>query len=161
MISDGNVVHELQLPRPVGEVFEMFVDPARLVSWIGISAELEPRPGGRFRFEVQPGQFCEGRYLVVEPPRRLVFTWGWTDPWFGLPPGSSRVEVRLTEVSGGTRLLLVHRDLPGELQLLHDDGWTTFLDRLTAALTGAVPSAYPPGDPRERQRQLAAEGDDP
>ena len=103
MIRDGKVVHELEVPRPAGEVFEMFIDPARLVTWIGISAELDPRPGGRFRFEVQPGQFCEGQYLVVEPPRRLVFTWGWTDPWFGLPPGSSSVEVQLTEVSGGLR----------------------------------------------------------
>ena len=107
MIRDGKVVHEVELPQPAAEVFEMFVDPARLVSWIGISAELEPRPGGRFRFEVQPGQFCEGRYLVVEPPHRLVFTWGWTDPWFGLPPGSSRVEVQFTDVGTGTRLMLM------------------------------------------------------
>ena len=160
MIRDGRVVHELEIPRPAGEVFEMFIDPARLVTWIGISAELEPRPGGRFRFEVQPGQFCEGQYLVVEPPRRLVITWGWADPWFGLPPGSSTVEVQLTEVGGGTRLRLVHHGLPGEMQALHDEGWTAFLGRLTAVLAGAAPGTYPAGDPRERQRQLAAEGDE-
>ena len=160
MIRDGKVVHELEVPRPAGEVFEMFIDPARLVTWIGISAELDPRPGGRFRFEVQPGQFCEGQYLVVQPPRRLVFTWGWTDPWFGLPPGSSRVEVQLTEVSGGTRLRLVHHELPGEIHRLHDEGWTAFLGRLAAVLVGVAPGADPPGDPRERQRQLAAEGDE-
>ena len=43
-----------------------------------------------------PGQFCEGQYVIVDPPGRLVFTWGWTDPGFGLPPGTSRVEVILT-----------------------------------------------------------------
>src|SRR6516162_4075507 len=52
--------------------------------------------GRRCRFEVTPGQFCEGQYVVVERPGRLVFTWGWTDPAFGLPPGSSRVGVTLT-----------------------------------------------------------------
>lgn len=161
MIRDGMVVHELELPRPAAEVFEMFTDPARLVTWIGVGAELDPRPGGRFRFEVQPGQFCEGEYLVVEPPRRLVFSWGWTDPWFGLPPGSSRVEVQLTEVGGGTRLRLVHHGLPGEMHRLHDDGWAAFLERLTAVVRGGSPGAYPPGDPRERQQQLVAEDDEP
>ena len=78
MIEGNEVIHELRLPVPPDEAFEMFVDPVRLIRWIGISAELEPRPGGRFRFEVMPGQFCEGRYESVDRPRRLVFTWGWT-----------------------------------------------------------------------------------
>jgi uncharacterized protein YndB with AHSA1/START domain len=96
-VIDGDaVVHEIVLPVPVEQVFDMFTDPRQLVRWIGISADLQARPGGRFRFEVMPGEFCQGRYVVVERPGRLVFTWGWTDPDFGLPPGSSRVEVTLT-----------------------------------------------------------------
>ena len=82
-----------------------------------------------------PGQFCEGEYLVVQRPSRLVFSWGWTDPAFGLPPGSSRVEVTLSpdpEDAGRTRLRLVHDGLPGDLGLLHDDGWSRFLARLAA-----------------------------
>ena len=67
----------------------MFTDARQLVCWIGISADLQPRPGGRFRFEVIPGQFCEGQYVIVDRPVRLVFTWGWTDPGFGLAPGTS------------------------------------------------------------------------
>ena len=77
----------------------MFTDPRQLVRWIGISADLQPRPGGRFRFEVVPGQFCEGQYVIVDRPVRLVFTWGWTDPGFGLAPGTSRVEVTLTRAA--------------------------------------------------------------
>ena len=96
MIDGDQVVHELVLPAPAEQVFDMFTDPRQLVRWIGISADLQPRPGGRFRFEVLPGQFCEGQYVIVERPARLVFTWGWTDPSFGLPPGTSRVEVTLT-----------------------------------------------------------------
>jgi uncharacterized protein YndB with AHSA1/START domain len=98
-----------------------------------------------------------GEYLVVEPPRRLVFSWGWTNSWFGLPPGSSRVEVELTEVSGGTRLVLVHDQLPGETRVLHDDGWSRFLGRLGAAMGGAGPQPYPTEGPEERQGQLAQE----
>jgi uncharacterized protein YndB with AHSA1/START domain len=158
VIRDGKVVHVLELPVPPAEVFAMFVDPERLVRWIGVGADLEPRPGGRFRFEVQPGQFCEGEYLVLEPPRRLVFTWGWTDPWFGLPPGFSRVEVELEDLTGGTRLHLVHDQLPGEMQLLHDEGWSAFLARLAAVVGGGDPGPYPEGDPRDRQRELRRGG---
>lgn len=122
MIRDDLVVHEVDLAAPPDEVYRVFTDPAQLCRWIGISAELEPVPGGRFRFEVQPGQFCEGEYLDLAPPRRIVLTWGWTDPWFNLPPGFSRVEVELEPVVGGTRLRLMHGQLPGEVRVLHDEG---------------------------------------
>ncbi len=137
MIEPDAVVHELTLPVPPGAVFDMFVDPERLVRWIGISADLEPRPGGRFRFEIVPGQFCEGHYVTVERPTQIRFTWGWTEPSFHLPPGSSRVDVFLRALpeDAGTQLRLVHSGLEtGRLHHLHDDGWTEYLSRLEAAL---------------------------
>jgi uncharacterized protein YndB with AHSA1/START domain len=157
-VIDGDaVVHELFLPVPVDQVFDMFVDPRQLVRWIGISADLQARPGGRFRFEVVPGQFCEGQYVLVDRPGRLVFTWGWTDPSFGLPPGSSRVEVTLTrrgDDTSGTQLRLVHTGLAGDLGLLHDDGWSRFLARLDAVATGKDLAAYPAEQPDERLSTL-------
>jgi len=149
VILEDRVEHELELPAPPADVFVMFTDPARLCRWIGIGAELEPVPGGRFRFEIVPGQFCEGEYLVVDPPWRLVFTWGWTDPWFDLPPGSSRVEVTLEATPAGTRLRLVHDQLPGDVRVVHDDGWGQFLARLAAVLAGVEPSAYPTARPED------------
>jgi uncharacterized protein YndB with AHSA1/START domain len=132
-VIDGDVVvHELELAAPRPAVFAMFVDPSKLVRWIGISAELEPRPGGRFRFEISPGQFCEGSYLEVDPPARLSFTWGWSEPAMGVPPGSSLVEVELTELDGSTRLRLCHRGLPTQARQMHSDGWDHFLAQLSA-----------------------------
>jgi uncharacterized protein YndB with AHSA1/START domain len=141
--EDGRVVHELVLPRPREQVFAFFTDPGRLVRWLGLGAELEPVPGGRFRFEVQPGQYGEGEYVEVAPPSRVAFTWGWTDPAWHLPPGASLVEVELTEVPGGTRLRLVHHRLPGDLRALHDEGWATFLARLAAVAGDRDPGHYP------------------
>jgi uncharacterized protein YndB with AHSA1/START domain len=157
MIEGEEVIHEVRLNVAPDEAFEMFVDPVRLVRWIGISAELDPRPGGRFRFEVMPGQFCEGRYEAVDRPRRLVFTWGWTDTQMGVAPGSSRVEVTFTPADNGeaTALRLVHRGLGTDARLLHDDGWTRFLDRLTAAATNARPAPYPTETPDQRRRWLS------
>jgi len=153
-VIDGDaVIHELVLAAPPGQVFEMFTDPRQLVRWIGISADLEPRPGGRFRFEVAPGQFCEGQYVIIDRPVRLVFTWGWTDPGFGLEPGTSRVEVTLAHVGEDgqqTRLRLIHTGLAGDLGLLHDDGWTRFLARLASVKAGGEPPAYPAEQPAGR-----------
>lgn len=157
MIDGEEVVHELVLPAPPEEVFDMFVDPELLVRWIGISADLDPREDGVFRFEVVPGQFCEGRYVVVERPHRLVFTWGWTDPTFDLPPGSSEVELTLGEQGSETMLRLVHRGLSADGRLLHDDGWTNFLGRLNAVLSREEPPSYPAGDPGERLDRLKGE----
>ena len=157
MIDGDAVIHEITLPVPVEQAFGMFTDPRQLIRWIGISADLEPRPGGRFRFEVVPGQFCEGQYVVVDPPGRLVFTWGWTDPGFGLPPGTSRVEVTLTRSGDdgrGTWLRLVHTGLAGGLGLLHEDGWSQFLARLAAVTSGGEPGAYPAQQPGERLAAL-------
>ncbi len=157
MIEGDEVIHEVRLPVAPDEAFEMFVDPARLVRWIGISAELEPQPGGRFRFEVMPGQFCEGRYEIVDRPHRLVFTWGWTAESMGVPPGSSRVEVTFTQATtagDATTLRLIHRGLVPSARPLHDDGWTRFLDRLTAVAADKAPGPYPTETPEEHRRWL-------
>ena len=157
MIAGDAVVAELRLDQPPEAVFEFFVDPAKLVLWIGRRADLDARPGGRFRFEVAPGQFCEGAYVEVDRPSRVAFTWGWTDPAMGVPPGSSRVEVDLAPDGAGTRLRLVHRGLPSDsARLLHDDGWGQFLARLVAASAGSAPPAYPSGDPSARLEELRA-----
>jgi uncharacterized protein YndB with AHSA1/START domain len=151
VIEGDVVVEEIRLARPPEAVFDFFVDAHKLVQWIGIGADLEPRPGGRFRFEVAPGQYCEGAYLVVDRPRRVAFSWGWTDPVMGVPPGSSQVEVELAPDGDGTRLTLVHRGLRSDAaRLLHEDGWGQFLGRLAAVCAGIEPPAYPEGDPVRR-----------
>jgi len=155
-VIEGNiVVHEIDLAATPEVVFAMFVDPERLVRWIGVTADVEPRPGGIFRFEVVSGQFCEGRYLTVEPPDHLVFTWGWTDPAMGLPPGSSSVEVTLHPEGPGTRLRLVHSGLStAAARLLHEDGWNRFLERLSATVEDHDVPPYPSESPQDRLQVL-------
>jgi uncharacterized protein YndB with AHSA1/START domain len=140
----GAVVHELEVALPRDEVFGFFTDPVRLVRWIGRSASLRAVSGGEFQFEIQPGQFCQGAYVDVLPPAFVSFTWGWTDPAWHLPPGSSLVSVELAEVAGGTRVRLTHSRLPGDLRAIHDEGWSTFLARLVAITAGDEPGADPP-----------------
>ena len=44
---------------------------------MGQTAELDARPGGNFRVQVLPGHTARGRFVELDPPRRLVYTWGW------------------------------------------------------------------------------------
>lgn len=132
-MADDAVVREVEIRAPAHAVYEMFTDPAQLVRWIGIRALLEPRPGGTFRFELMPGEFCSGRYVELVPGRRVVFTWGWESGAIPVEPGSSTVEVELTEHDGVTRLRLTHRGLAAAVRPLHDEGWEKFLTQLVAA----------------------------
>jgi uncharacterized protein YndB with AHSA1/START domain len=105
------VTCQVVVPAPPEEVFRWFVQPELLVRWIGSSAQLEPRPGGAFRFQITKGQWCSGRYLEVVPGRRVVVTWGWESGAIPVPPGSSTVAVDLLEHPEGTLVRLVHSDL--------------------------------------------------
>jgi uncharacterized protein YndB with AHSA1/START domain len=141
--DDDPVVCEVAIRAPAGDVFAMFVDPARLVRWIGIRALLEPRPGGAFRFELVPGEFCSGRYVEVVPNRRVVLTWGWESGAIPVAPGSTTVEVDLEERDGVTHVRLTHRGLDAALRSMHADGWRSYLARLAAAVEGRDPGPDP------------------
>jgi hypothetical protein len=53
----------------------------------------------------------------------------------------SRVTFTLTPIASGTRVELLHADLPDVRVAGHVDGWTHFLPRLTSAAEGTRPSA--------------------
>lgn len=117
-----------------GRVFRYFTEPERMVRWMGDFARLDPEPGGEFAVDVR-GVAVRGRYLEVEPPDRLVFSWGHAGS-DRLPPGASTVEVRFVAEAGGTRVELVHRDLEEPEASGHARGWRHFLGELADA---AVP----------------------
>jgi uncharacterized protein YndB with AHSA1/START domain len=126
----------VEVRAPIESVYEMFVDPAKLVRWIGIRALIEPRPGGQFRFELVSGEFCSGRYVELDPPRRVVFTWGWESGALPVEPGSTTVTVELAQSGGVTTVRLTHSGLSDAMRPFHADGWRRFLERLQAVGEG-------------------------
>jgi uncharacterized protein YndB with AHSA1/START domain len=100
-------------------------------------AEVEPWVGGRLHVTmIGAGVRIEhrGEYTEVVPGRRLVFTWD--SPYTG--PGSSRVRVELEPTKAGTRLTLVHEQLPADQVDSHRGGWVPMLDRLEEVLAADV-----------------------
>jgi uncharacterized protein YndB with AHSA1/START domain len=141
--ASGVVEREIRIDARPETVFGFLTDPALMLRWKGIEADLEPRPGGIYRVVVSPRSTIRGEYVVVEPPRRVVFTWGVEGSDGMLPPGASTVEVTLTPDGDGTLLRLVHRDLPESERELHGQGWDHFLERLRKAAAGDDPGPDP------------------
>jgi uncharacterized protein YndB with AHSA1/START domain len=77
-VTEGTKVErELAIAASPETVWELLVDPAQAVRWMGQVANLDARPGGLYRVEVIPGHTARGEFVEVDPPRRLVHTWGW------------------------------------------------------------------------------------
>lgn len=127
-------------------VWGFFIDPDKLTRWKGMRAELDPQPGGIYRCEVIPGHTARGEYVELDPPHRLVFTWGWErsgEEENPVGPGSSTIEVELTPEGDGTQLHFVHH-LPSAAAVeSHAVGWDHYLPRLEIAAAGGDPGEDP------------------
>jgi uncharacterized protein YndB with AHSA1/START domain len=129
-----------RLPASPEDVFLAWIDPDRVRRWFGgldgfitRLPELDPRPGGRFRIGIEAPDrqliYAVGRYVEVDRPRRLVFTWGWE----GLPmeTGESLVTVDLFKAGTATDLVITHERNPTpEVASFHQFGWTMSIERM-------------------------------
>lgn len=140
MKSAAHVIVERRIKARPETVFSFFTDPARWLSWMGLSGEFDPRPGGTYRMNVIGDQVASGSFVEVSPYRRLVFTFGWEGGGgSGVPPGSSTVEITLEAVGEETMVRLVHRDLPPQARAPHESGWDHYLGRLAVRAEGGDP----------------------
>ena len=115
-------------------VWTFWTDPARICEWMGIEAELVPETGGLFRVVLGEGPVMLGEFVELDPPRRLVFTFGWEGggPGGPLAPGSSLIEVTL-EPDGPNTVLTLRHELPSTHAVDHAKGWAYFVgERLVA-----------------------------
>ena len=126
-------------------IWEFLVDPEKATRWMGQSAEFDLRPGGLYRVEVIPGNIARGEFVELDPPRRLVYTWGWEPGGRGtLAPGSSTVEIELLPNGDSTTLRFTHSGLPSaEAVASHAHGWDHYLERLSSAARGGDPGRDP------------------
>jgi len=95
---------------------------------------IDPREGGAFNVSMANTDSSfdhHGHYVVIDRPRRLVFTW--------VSPATegrlTMVEILFTPADGGTRLELRHEGLLNEeRERQHAGGWQSILDKLQRQL---------------------------
>ena len=127
------------LDAPRERVFGMLSEPAELRRWWGPHGfttpeiELELRPGGAYRFAMQPPDgalfHLSGEFLQIDPPRRLAYTFRWEEP----DPDDRETIVKLSLVAVGdaTHVSLWQGAFATEARLaLHRDGWSESFERL-------------------------------
>ena len=143
-MSDDRVVEvSVHIAAQPETVFPYFTDPGRYVQWMGAEAALEPVPGGCYRIVMRDGVEAAGEFVEIDPPHRLVFTWGWTHDR-AVPPGTTRVVITLLAERGGTRVVLRHYGLPNDGQRDHHrKGWEVYLNRLHHRIEGGDPGPDP------------------
>lgn len=126
-----------RLKAPPARVYAAWTRPDLMVRWWGpdggpvLSAEADPRVGGRFRvvFQTLNGEThdCRGEYQEVEPDRKLVFTWQWVT----MPERRSLVTIVLREIEEGTELNFTHSQFFDEAARDgHQIGWTGSFEKL-------------------------------
>ncbi len=101
-----------------------------------ITAEIEPRVGGRFTFTERRPDMGDvrhvGEYLEIDRPRRLVFT-------FGVPQFDARMTIVTIEIrpqGDGCELTLTHDGVPPDYAKRTHEGWSRILAGLLPAYDG-------------------------
>jgi uncharacterized protein YndB with AHSA1/START domain len=131
------------LPGPADRVWSYLVDGDLRRKWLAAGA-MEAKAGAPFEFvwrndelDDPPGRRPEGfpeehrmagRILEIDPPRRLVITWG--------TEGGS-VAFDLTQQGDNVLLTVTHRRLVDRASMLNvSAGWHMHLDVLASVMTG-------------------------
>jgi uncharacterized protein YndB with AHSA1/START domain len=141
--ADEAIIKEIFIEAAPEEIFPYLTQSGKYVLWMGLSAQLDPRPGGIYQVDPNTRDIILGEFIEVVPPRRIVFTWGWKEPGHPIPAGSTRVCIELTPQSGGTLLRLVHRNLPPPSRERHEMGWSHYLIRLKTVIAKGDPGPDP------------------
>jgi uncharacterized protein YndB with AHSA1/START domain len=135
-LSDAAVVVRRTIAAPPDVLFDAWLDPIALASWMRpgtvrtTTATVDARVGGRYEIimtsetEVFPHR---GVYRAIDRPRRLVFTW--------ISPPTEQCETLVTVdfIPQGerTEVVVTHEQLPASALPAHSKGWTGALDRLS------------------------------
>lgn len=127
---------------PPDIVFNFLSDPAEFVKWQGVAARFDVRPGGEFWLDVINGDIAAGEFVEIDPPSRLVFTWGWEVGQSSVPPGTTTVEIDLEPRGEGTVVRLRHHGLPPS-DAIHAVGHRHYLARLAKVSAGVDPGPDP------------------
>lgn len=153
---DKQVVLTRKLSHPPARVFAAWTHAEQMQRWLTpgpgtrMSAQVDCRVGGELTLVYyDPDGTVHrvgGRYLVVKPYERLVFTWTWlsSDAPAGSPPRAlpldaigveTLVTVDFAACPGGTLLTLTHQRFKTDAEAeRHGAGWTGALDQLPVYL---------------------------
>jgi len=117
------------LDAPAGEVWGAISDESMLSEWLAEEVELDLRPHGALRCRTKEGEERPGAVELVEEGERLAFHWQRD----GAQP--SRVELRIDEVDGGSRLTVIESGLETRAAPEASMAWSKRFESLRLAMS--------------------------
>lgn len=100
------------------KLFDAWLDSQAHSAFTGAAAEIEPEVEGSF---TAWDGYIEGETLELEPPRRLLQSWRTSE--FPAEAEDSLLEVLFEAVEGGTKMTLVHTNIPEGQGEQYKTGW--------------------------------------
>lgn len=102
-------------------IYDAWMSAHEHALFTGSAATMDARVGGKF--SAWDG-YAEGENLVLEPGKLIVQAWRSSD--FPKNASHSRLEVRLEKCEGGTKVTLVHSDIPAGQAAEYKRGWIVY-----------------------------------
>ena len=137
--SVSDIELETRIAAKPEAVFPLLSEAAGMARWFGRDVQLEAKPGGLLRADINGRDIARGEIVEIVPNERVVFTFGWEGENHPVPAGSTRVEISLQADGEGTIVRLRHTGLSDEAAVEHKKGWEHYLERLTAVGEGRDP----------------------
>ncbi len=131
---------------PRGRVFDAFQNADALSHWFAPSAEVtieiltfQFRPNGEYRFRYTYPDNTQGviggRYISINPPEELVFSWIWEQPDRHADV-ATQVRIQFISRNELTDLIVTHDRLPSDqARDRYATGWSGNFDRLDTWLS--------------------------
>ena len=142
-VSEDVLEVEVRIAARPSTVFSFLDSADGMAQWFGSSVELDAKPGGILRVDINGRDIAKGEIVEIVPAERIVFTFGWEGEGHPVPPGASRVEITLAEDGNGTIVCLRHSGLTADQAASHKEGWDPFLPRLLEIAEGRDPGKDP------------------
>ena len=131
-----DVVVGVTIAAAPAAVFAFFSNAAAFQRWMGPGSTIAPSVGGEIRVAYRNGDIAIGHVDVFEPNERIAFSWGYEGGANGIAIGATHVEVTLTPVVGGTRVVLRHSGIAdADKRKGHRMGWRFYLAALSSSVT--------------------------
>ncbi|MBI2391459.1 MAG: SRPBCC domain-containing protein [Deltaproteobacteria bacterium] len=142
------------LPVSADRLYRAWLDPKEHGAFTGAGVTSTAKAGGKFStFD----GYASGKYTELVPAERIVMSWRASDFPEGAP--DSRVEVLFQPASGGTRVTILHAELPPGTEEQFRKGWRRYYEtpmraHFRAAQAGAVEAetAEPAPAPKRASR---------
>ena len=141
-MSDDAVKIEMSFNAPLEKLWSLWTEPELVLQWFGsdpngkgIKATMDIQPGGSYEITFKDssgtGHTCMGKYIIVEKPNHLSFTWEWKSE----PGVISTVTVSLSSMNNSGFMIFEHKDLGSASAHNYLVGWKATFSKLEKLLS--------------------------